>query len=139
MVENVAFDDGDFVQTYQLNGGAYVQLLRYGEYEHVPSADLVAGDWPGATNVQGWIGKVGGCTASGVLMKLRRRTTRRPSRVAGSGVGGSRRAGVSGGLSAEAGHGSDRRALHHMVDSMDVLGGALCRRTSAENQGVKAV
>ena len=29
MVENVAFDDGDFVQTYQLNGGAYVQLLRY--------------------------------------------------------------------------------------------------------------
>ena len=33
MVENVAFDDGDFVQTYQLNGGAYVQLLRYGDME----------------------------------------------------------------------------------------------------------
>ena len=26
MVENVAFDDGDFIQTYQLSGGAYVQL-----------------------------------------------------------------------------------------------------------------
>ena len=30
MVENVAFDDGDFIQTYQLSGGAYVQLLRAG-------------------------------------------------------------------------------------------------------------
>ena len=31
MVENVAFDDGDFIQTYQLSGGAYVQLLRYAQ------------------------------------------------------------------------------------------------------------
>ena len=31
MVENVAFDDGDFIQTYQLSGGAYVaSALRAG-------------------------------------------------------------------------------------------------------------
>ena len=51
MVENVAFDDGDFVQTYQLNGGAYVQLLRYGDMS-MSISDLVAGDWAGATSVQ---------------------------------------------------------------------------------------
>ena len=51
MVENVAFDDGDFVQTYQLNGGAYVQLLRYGDMS-MSIGDLVAGDWAGATSVQ---------------------------------------------------------------------------------------
>ena len=52
MVENVAFDDGDFVQTYQLNGGAYVQLLRYGDMS-MSIGDLVAGDWAGATGGQG--------------------------------------------------------------------------------------
>ena len=51
MVENVAFDDGDFVQTYQLNGGAYVQLLRYGDMS-MSIGDLIAGDWAGATSVQ---------------------------------------------------------------------------------------
>ena len=33
MVENVAFDDGDFIQTYQLAGGASVQLLRYAAFD----------------------------------------------------------------------------------------------------------
>lgn len=46
MVENVAFDDGDFIQTYQLSGGAYVQLLRYMQSD-VTIDGLVAGDWPG--------------------------------------------------------------------------------------------
>ena len=51
MVENVAFDDGDFVQTYQLSGGAYVQLLRYAQGD-VTLDGIVAGDWPGATDIQ---------------------------------------------------------------------------------------
>ena len=33
MVENVEFDDGDFIQTYQLSGGARVQLLRYASFD----------------------------------------------------------------------------------------------------------
>ena len=28
MVENVSFEDGDFIKTYQLSGGASVQLVR---------------------------------------------------------------------------------------------------------------
>ena len=61
MVENVAFDDGDFIQTYQLSGGAYVQLLRYMQSD-VTIDGLVAGDWPGATNVQALdLKTVGGC------------------------------------------------------------------------------
>ena len=66
MVENVAFDDGDFIQTYQLSGGAYVQLLRYMQSD-VTIDGLVAGDWPGATNVQALdLKTVGGCAAQGV-------------------------------------------------------------------------
>ena len=70
MVENVAFDDGDFIQTYQLSGGAYVQLLRY--MQTGMSADtLIAGDWPGATNMQSLsVSTVGGCSAQGVLMNV---------------------------------------------------------------------
>lgn len=68
MVENVAFDDGDFVQTYQLNGGAYVQLLRYGDMS-MSIGDLVAGDWAGATSVQDMeLDQIGGCAASGVRL-----------------------------------------------------------------------
>ena len=70
MVENVAFDDGDFVQTYQLSGGAYVQLLRYVQSD-VTMDGLVAGDWPGATNVQDMtLETVGGCKAQGILMNV---------------------------------------------------------------------
>ena len=77
MVENVAFDDGDFIQTYQLSGGAYVQLLRYMQSD-VTIDGLVAGDWPGATNMQALdLKTVGGCAAQGVLITLRRKTTRR--------------------------------------------------------------
>lgn len=107
MVENVAFDDGDFIQTYQLSGGAYVQLLRYMQSD-VTIDGLVAGDWPGATNVQALdLKTVGGCAAQGVLMNVAPGRRRGASRGAGARFGGSLCAGVSGGLSAEAGHGSD--------------------------------
>ena len=50
MVENVAFDDGDFIQTYQLAGGASVQLLRYAAFD-MTLGELFASEWVGATDV----------------------------------------------------------------------------------------
>ena len=51
MVENVAFDDGDFIQTYQLAGGAQVQLLRYAAFD-MSLGELFASEWVGATDVR---------------------------------------------------------------------------------------
>lgn len=51
MVENVAFDDGDFIQTYQLSGGASVQLVRYASFD-MNLGDLIASEWVGATDVR---------------------------------------------------------------------------------------
>jgi len=51
LVENVAFEDGDFIQTYQLSGGAQVQLVRYASFE-MTLGDLFASEWIGATDVR---------------------------------------------------------------------------------------
>ena len=68
MVENVAFDDGDFVQTYQLSGGAYVQLLRYSDFD-MSLNDLIFSEWASATDVQTLDGlKIGGLPAEGVRL-----------------------------------------------------------------------
>ena len=45
MVENVEFENGDFIQTYQLDDGVAVQLLRYTDFE-MSIEDLIASDWP---------------------------------------------------------------------------------------------
>ena len=45
MIENIAFDDGDFIQTYQLEDGVTVQLLRYTGFS-MAIEDLIASDWP---------------------------------------------------------------------------------------------
>ena len=45
MVENVEFENGDFIQTYQLENGITVQLLRYEGFEMVID-ELIASDWP---------------------------------------------------------------------------------------------
>jgi len=45
MVENVEFDNGDFVQTYQLENGVSVQLLRYTGFA-MTLDELIASDWP---------------------------------------------------------------------------------------------
>lgn len=50
MVENIAFDDGDFIQTYQLSGGATAQLVRYASFD-MTLGDLIASEWIGATDV----------------------------------------------------------------------------------------
>ena len=68
MVENVEFDDGDFIQTYQLSGGARVQLLRYGAFD-MTLDELVASEWVGCTNAQDLsLGSVGGYPASGLRL-----------------------------------------------------------------------
>ena len=66
MVENVVFDDGDFIQTYQLSGGATVQLLRYASFE-MTLGDLIASEWAGCTNVRELgVSMIGGCAAEGL-------------------------------------------------------------------------
>jgi len=66
MVENVAFDDGDFIQTYQLPGGASVQLLRYAAFD-MSLGELFASEWVGATDVRELgVTQVGGYPAQGL-------------------------------------------------------------------------
>ena len=45
MVENVEFEGGDFIQTYQLEDGVTVQLLRYTGFE-MTIESLISSDWP---------------------------------------------------------------------------------------------
>ena len=105
MVENVAFDDGDFIQTYQLSGGAYVQLLRYMQSD-VTIDGLVAGDW------------------QGVLMNVAPEDDE-ALRVALVLVSADHCALVYQAVYPQR-LGTDQidDAVQHMVDSMDVLGGA---------------
>ena len=66
MVENVEFDDGDFIQTYQLSGGATVQLLRYASFD-MTMGDLIASEWAGCTDVRELgVSTIGGCAAEGL-------------------------------------------------------------------------
>ena len=66
MVEDVAFDDGDFIRTYQLPGGAQVQLLRYAAFD-MTLGELFASEWVGATDVRELgLSDVGGHPAQGL-------------------------------------------------------------------------
>ena len=66
MVENIAFDDGDFIQTYQLAGGAQVQLVRYASFD-MTLGDLFASEWLGATDVRELgVSEIGGYMAQGL-------------------------------------------------------------------------
>ncbi len=51
MIEDVEFDDGDFIQTYQLENGGTVQLLRYAQFD-MTLDDLVEGEWVGYSQKQ---------------------------------------------------------------------------------------
>ena len=51
MIEDVQFDDGDFIQTYQLDGGATVQLLRYAAFG-MTLDELAEGEWTGYTALE---------------------------------------------------------------------------------------
>ena len=48
MVENFEFEDGDFVQTYQIPGGVTVQILRYAAFD-MTLEELTEGEWAGYT------------------------------------------------------------------------------------------
>ena len=66
LVENVAFDDGDFIKTYQLSGGAQVQLLRYASFD-MTLGDLFASEWLGATDVRELgVSEIGGYATQGL-------------------------------------------------------------------------
>ena len=68
MIENVEFEDGDFIQSYQLSDGAQVQLLRYSRFD-MTVEELAGSDWPGYTAaVKLDIRHVGGCPASGLRL-----------------------------------------------------------------------
>ena len=67
MVEDIQFDDGDFIQTYQA-GGVTVQLLRYASFD-MTLDELIGSEWTGAQNVRALaIDQVGGYPASGVQL-----------------------------------------------------------------------
>ena len=127
MVENVAFDDGDFIQTYQLSGGAYVQLLRYMQSD-VTIDGLVAGDWPGATDIQSMsLETVGGCAAKGLMLSVEPEDEE-AVRVALVLVSADRCALVYQAVYPQR-LGDDQidDAVQRMVDSMDVLGGSTAK------------
>ena len=66
MIENIAFDDGDFIQTYQLGNGGQVQLLRYAAFD-MTLGELFASEWVGATDVRELgVASVGGYPAQGL-------------------------------------------------------------------------
>lgn len=46
MIENIEFDDGDFIQTYQLPEGVSVKVLRYASFD-MTLEDLAEGEWNG--------------------------------------------------------------------------------------------
>lgn len=48
LIENVEFEDGDFIRTYQMEDGATVQMLRYNAFD-MTLDDLAEGEWTGYT------------------------------------------------------------------------------------------
>ncbi|MBQ9010026.1 MAG: hypothetical protein IJ088_11965 [Clostridia bacterium] len=50
MIEDVHFEDGDFIQTYQLGGGAHITLLRYANFD-MTLPELISSEWEGAGSV----------------------------------------------------------------------------------------
>ena len=51
MIESFEFDDGDFVQTYQLPEGVRVQMLRYASFD-MTLKELAEGEWTGYSEAQ---------------------------------------------------------------------------------------
>lgn len=69
MIENVQFEDGDFIQTYQLAGGVRVQILRYAAFD-MTLEDLAEGEWTGYIDARAMaITEVSGCPAQGLRLQ----------------------------------------------------------------------
>ena len=68
VIEDVQFEDGDFIQTYQLDG-ATVQLLRYAAFD-MTLAELAEADWTGYVPGEALaIEAVGGYPAEGMRLR----------------------------------------------------------------------
>ena len=131
MLTGAAFADQenapDFIQTYQLSGGAYVQLLRYAQGD-VTLDGIVAGDWPGATDIQSMaLETVGGYAAKGLMLSVEPEDEE-AMRVALVLVSADRCALVYQAVYPQR-LGDDQidDAVQRMVDSMDVLGGSAAK------------
>ena len=73
MIESVEFDDGDFIQTYQLDQGVRVHLLRYRVFD-MTLEDLAQGEWMGYETLERLeLEEIAGCAARG--MKLTHKDT----------------------------------------------------------------
>jgi len=71
MIENVEFEDGDFIQTHQLPGGATVQVLRYAAFG-MTLEELAEGEWSGYTDAKRMeIEALSGCPAQGLQLAYR--------------------------------------------------------------------
>ena len=71
MIEDVQFEDGDFIQTYQLSGGVRVQMLRYAAFD-MTLTDLAEGEWTGYTDLQVLaLADMNGCLAEGIRLTHR--------------------------------------------------------------------
>lgn len=65
MTENVAFEDGDFIQSYRIQN-AQVQLLRYGQFD-MTLEELVESDWAENCGTEALdIAEISGFPAQGV-------------------------------------------------------------------------
>ena len=51
MVELVSFEDGDYIQTFQLPDGVTVQILRYAQFD-MTLEELAEGEWTGYTSLK---------------------------------------------------------------------------------------
>lgn len=68
MVENIEFEDGDFIQTYHLADGTQVQLLRYASFD-MTVEELAQSEWTGYTSSEMLdIAQVGGCPAAAMSL-----------------------------------------------------------------------
>ncbi len=69
LVENVSFEDGDFVQSYQLEGGVMLMLVRYGGMS-MTADELVESEWAGSKSVTpGTIEEIDGYPAQHVIVR----------------------------------------------------------------------
>ena len=68
MIEDMRFDDGDFIQTYLLPSGALVQLLRNASLD-MTLAELAESDWTDYTGGEALeLAQVGGYPAEGMRL-----------------------------------------------------------------------
>ena len=68
MIESFEFDDGDYVQSYQLPDGIMVQMLRYAAFD-MTLEELAEGEWTGYRDAQSLeVNEIGGCSAQAMRL-----------------------------------------------------------------------